>query len=192
MLAQMEAYWAALPRAGTVPRRADVDPRGVEQLLANAVILERVAPGVARFRIAGGHLTDLAGMEVRGMPVTALFAASSRPDMGAALTDLFDRPAIVQARLTGEPGRFARAVRGQMLLLPLCLENGEVSRAMGAVITDATAGSDPQKLTLSDLTIRPLSPAGYSAEPEAAGAFAEETKPLTGSPPRLRIVHSAD
>ena len=66
LLWQMEAYWRALPRSQIVPRRSDIDPRGVENLLRHAIILERVAPGVARFRIAGQHLSDLTGMEVRG------------------------------------------------------------------------------------------------------------------------------
>ena len=61
-----------------VPMRSDVDPRGIERSLEHAFILERIAPQMARFRLAGMHLTDLMGMEVRGMPTTALFAPAAR------------------------------------------------------------------------------------------------------------------
>jgi len=36
--------------------RSQIDPRGLEQVLPSAFILERIAPGVARFRIAEHHL----------------------------------------------------------------------------------------------------------------------------------------
>ena len=37
-----------------------------------------MAPSVARFRLAGAHLSELMGMEVRGMPMTALFLPDAR------------------------------------------------------------------------------------------------------------------
>ncbi len=202
LLWQMEAYWRALPRSGPVPRRSDVDPRGVESLLRNAIILERVAPGVARFRIAGQHLTDLTGMEVRGMPLTALFSAASRAPLGAALSEMFDRPAILHAHLTGAPHRGGEAISGQMMLLPLCLENGEVSRAMGAIVTNAQAETNPCQLHSAAFDLRPLPtehaepgqyPMADSHSTDAHNtAFAEEAAPLRGQPPKLRIVHSND
>ena len=72
-IAQVEAYWEALRGTRIVPKRSEIDPRGIEGALENAFIVERVAPGIARLRIAGSHLNDLMGMEVRGMPLTALF-----------------------------------------------------------------------------------------------------------------------
>ncbi|MEL6992372.1 MAG: PAS domain-containing protein, partial [Pseudomonadota bacterium] len=47
------AYWNALRVNLDVPRRCDVDPRGIAGILSRTFILERVAPGLARFRVAG-------------------------------------------------------------------------------------------------------------------------------------------
>lgn len=196
LLWQLEAYWAALPRIGLVPRRSDVDPRGIERILPDAVILERVAPGVARFRIASQHLCDIAGGEVRGMPITALFSAAHRQQMTNALVDMFDRPATLHANLKGTGTGLTRPLRGGMVLLPLCLDNGEVTRAMGAIVTDATAASAPQRLVLSDLQIRSIGldmdRMKHETRPQVSvDGFAEDQQPLSGRP-HLRIVNSAD
>lgn len=191
-IAQMEAYWSALPRHNGVPRRADVDPRGIEDVLPYAVILERVAPRVARLRIAGQHLQAITGMEVRGMPISALFAGPDRAIMADATEALFDRPALLTARLSGQAKGLKRPLAGHMILMPLSLEDGTVARAMGAIVTDAKPGSAPQSLSLSDLCFRAVGPEAAPAAPAPAMAFAEDQAPLTGAPPRLRLVHSSD
>ena len=85
-VAQVEAYWEALRGMNQLPKRSQIDPRGIEMALENTFILERIAPGIARLRIAGGHLNDLMGMEVRGMPLTALFCQPAR----RGLSDLLE------------------------------------------------------------------------------------------------------
>ena len=45
-IAQMDAYWEALRRGQLIPKRSDVDPRGIEAALEHAFILERIAAGV--------------------------------------------------------------------------------------------------------------------------------------------------
>ena len=84
-LREVEAYWSGLRDGRAMPARADVDPRGIQSALEYAFILERIAPGVARFRVAGMHLNDLMGMEVRGMPLTAMFVPEGRKEISAAV-----------------------------------------------------------------------------------------------------------
>ena len=83
-------YWKGMRRHGDVPRRSDIDPRGIEAFLSNAFIVERIAPGLARLRIAGSHLSDLMGMEVRGMPLSAFFNTAHRDTLSHALVQVFD------------------------------------------------------------------------------------------------------
>ena len=80
-LRQAEAYWTALRRGDDVPSRSQIDPRGLENILSNTFILERIAPGIARFRLAGSLVNEMAGMEVRGMPVTAFFTTEARKQL---------------------------------------------------------------------------------------------------------------
>ena len=72
-IAQVDAYWEGLRAGRPMPDRAEVDPRGLGDALEFAFLLEHVAPGIGRVRISGMHLRDLLGMEVRGMPLTAVF-----------------------------------------------------------------------------------------------------------------------
>ena len=82
--AQMEGYWQALrPDGGELPRRADFDPRGIADLLEHTLLLERIAPGQVRIRLAGMAVCDLLGMDVRGMPLSALLVTAARPALGA-------------------------------------------------------------------------------------------------------------
>ncbi|MCB2111761.1 MAG: PAS domain-containing protein, partial [Rhodobacteraceae bacterium] len=62
----VRAYWEALRAGREVPYRSEIDPRGIESALEHTFVLERIAPRIARFRLAGVHLCDLMGMEVRG------------------------------------------------------------------------------------------------------------------------------
>ena len=52
---KIRTYWESLRIEGDIPLRAAVDPRGIEAALEFAFMVERVAPGVARLRLAGGH-----------------------------------------------------------------------------------------------------------------------------------------
>eukprot|EP00903_Cladosiphon_okamuranus_P018536 g17059.t1 len=61
---EVEAYWQAIRAGRLVPRRSDIDPRGIERALEFAFVAERIATGLGRLRIAGSHLTDLLGMEI--------------------------------------------------------------------------------------------------------------------------------
>ncbi|MEL6207154.1 MAG: PAS domain-containing protein, partial [Pseudomonadota bacterium] len=94
VLAELEDYWHSLRGNRIVPARSEVDPRRIENALEYAFIVERIAPGMARFRLAGMHLNDLMGMEVRGMPLTAFFDPDARKRVSAAMERVFDDPAI--------------------------------------------------------------------------------------------------
>ena len=101
-LAQVEAYWEALRGTRLMPNRAEIDPRGIENALEYSFIVERIAPGIARLRIAGSHLSDLMGMEVRGMPLTAFIAPGSRRRVSDTLEEVFETPATCTLTLRSE------------------------------------------------------------------------------------------
>ena len=68
-------------RNGTLPRRAEIDPRAIDSALADIFLIERIAPGLARFRVAGRRLSALMNMDVRGMPLSAIIAPAHRDDL---------------------------------------------------------------------------------------------------------------
>lgn len=203
---QAEAYWTALRDGAGIPRRSQIDPRGLENLLEFAFILEYVAPGIARFRLAGQHLSMLCGMEVRGMPVSALFAPISRANIAAALEHVFETPAVAELSLTSEARYGRRPIRAQMILLPLKNDLGDISRALGVVVSDCDDEGVPNRFDVSSTLFRPVSGLRYESHaadplrPLPSGDFpppqgpvslpglAEPKARLRGRAPHLRLV----
>lgn len=193
-LRQAEAYWSALRGDDEVPLRSAIDPRGLENILPYTFILERIAPGVARFRLAGQHLTELTGMEVRGMPLTAMFTGAARTEVGAVLEHMFETPAVAELDLIAERRFSLSPLEARMVLLPLRSDFGDISRALGVVVAEGQLGKrtshsfDVARSHLRDLNGVPtaLSPAC-----EEVPGFAEDPAPLEGAP-HLKLVVSRD
>lgn len=144
-----EAYWHALVQDGEIPARSAIDPRGMESALENAFLLERIAPSMAKIRVAGSHLSDLMGMDVTGMPLSTLIAAPDRETFGAAVARLFADPAIIRLQLKAQEGFGRPALRGEMILMPLKSDFGEVTRALGAIVTTSRIGRVPRRFAIA-------------------------------------------
>ncbi|MCU0907889.1 MAG: PAS domain-containing protein [Rhodobacteraceae bacterium] len=153
---EVEAYWEALRGSRSMPARAEIDPRGISGALEYAFLLERIAPGAGRIRLAGTHLSDLMGMEVRGMPLTALFQPSARQTVADALEQVLQRPSVMTLAIEGERGIGRGKLIGQMLLCPLKSDLGDPSRVLGCLQTDGTIGRAPRRFDVVGSTERPI------------------------------------
>lgn len=153
-LNQVEAYWEALRAGRDMPLRSEIDPRGILEALPNAFVLERVAPKVARIRVAGSHIDTLLGMEPRGMPMSCLFAPGSRDGFADVMEDVLNRPAMAQISLGAETGFGKPQLDGQMLLLPLRSDMGDASRILGCFITHGRTGRYPRRFALQGSLVR--------------------------------------
>lgn len=201
VMAQMRAYWEGLRADRLVPQRAEVDPRGIERALEYAFILDRIAPGIGRFRLAGMHLNDLMGMEVRGMPVSALFAPAGRDQLTSALESVFADPAIAELSLAADTGLGKPALAARLVLLPLRSDAGDINRCLGALVSDGMIGRTPRRFNLCEsrlIAIRALREG--ASDPAAAPGFAESALPFAPPAPltpeqrraQLRLVRSND
>jgi len=162
--AQMEAYWQALrPDTGALPRRADFDPRGVAGLLHATLLLERIAPGQVRIRLAGMALCDLLGMDLRGMPLSALVIPESRERLATAMERVFDGPARAHLRLAGERGMMRPTFSGDLLVLPMLGHSGAADRALACLVTAGNMGRAPRRLEVTQDQMLPI--AGLPAAP---------------------------
>lgn len=174
-IAQLESYWHRLCDGRLMPDRHEVDPRGLSDNLDRVFLIERLAPGVTRFRLAGQHLCDLMGMDVRGMPLTAFFLPSARAEIAEASEAVFAEPARVELTLEGPRGMMRGRMAGRMLLLPLRDRAGGVTRALGAMIAAGPSIRAPQRFEVVAQQRRTL--IGYGQRPP---------RPATG--PKLRPV----
>lgn len=168
-LRDVEAYWDGLRNGRPVPARADIDPRGMQSSLEFAFILERIAPGVARFRLAGMHLTDLMGMEVRGMPLTAMFVPESRAKISEALEAVCENPQITTITLKGERGIGRGSLDAQLLLCPLKSDLGDVNRILGCLQSKGDIGRQPRRFEAVETVSRALFGGDIQDAPMAEG-----------------------
>jgi len=183
-LGVVEGYWEGLRNGRLMPARAEVDPRGIAEALEYAFVLEKIAPGLARFRLAGLHLNELLAMEVRGMPISAMFLPEARRELKTVLEAVLDTPAAVRLTLSGDPG-FGRArLEGQMVLLPLRDEQGAPSRILGALQTRGEIGRGPRRFSIRDIETRPLpgDPLSMARRPTARFAHWNDTPAPAAAP----------
>ncbi|WP_304617771.1 PAS domain-containing protein [Paracoccus sp. (in: a-proteobacteria)] len=174
VLREMRRYWTLLRGGRAVPARSDVDPRGFSRSIDHAFILERIAPGAARIRLAGRHLIDLMGMEVRGMPICAFLNPSSRGRLSDVLESVFKAPQIAELRLASPAGYARPALTGRMLLMPLRSDLGDVTRALGCLVTEGETGVAPRRFDLVSDHVMPVIEGGVTLAPSpSVSGFAE-------------------
>jgi hypothetical protein len=194
-LAEVRGYWEALRGGGGLPQRAQVDPRGMAGMLDRVFLAEEIAPGMARLRLAGQALCGLMGMEVRGMPLSALFDPPSRRPLEAPLRQVFAGETAVTVDVAAETGIGRPALAGRLLLLPLLGFAGRPDMALGCLALTGEVGRTPRRLILARWTAEALaagampSPAMLEAA-EAAAPFtpAPPLPPAASDRPRLRLV----
>lgn len=149
-------YWNATRKGWDVPRRSEIDPRGIAGMLSWTFIIEQIAPGLGRFRVAGTHLGDLLGMDVRGMPISAMLRPSARDELADGLRNLFTMPGILRAALVS-PGEFRRPeLEAELLILPLRDDRGEVTRAIGCLIAKGQIGKAPRRFDIRHMRVDPV------------------------------------
>ena len=190
-ISQTEGYWDGLRGGAAIPMRSDIDPRGLMEVLEYAFVLERIAPGVGRFRLAGMHINDLMGMEVRGMPVTAMFLPQAREEISEIIEKVCDGPAIAVLDLQGD-GAIGRAnLEAKMLMAPLKNDFGEVNRILGCLQSLGRIGRQPRRFRVTGVSIRelqvpvqatPKAPATVSAKNPAKVSLGQATAGFEESP----------
>ena len=220
MLAEVRAYWEGLRVGGSLPARERIDPRGIAGALENTFLLERIAPGIARFRIAGMMIHDVMGMDVRGMPLSALYEPLGRNRLSDALEGVFAGPATLELWLEAERSIGRPPLEGRMLILPLTSASGKTELALGCLALDGVVGRAPRRFAISGLMsevierrgqvdrreaprealdrrlpdLPPLRSEGFSAPPQASFAPADPNRPPRAQKGKahLRLVYSRD
>ena len=149
MLANLEDYWRRLRQSEKLPARIDIAPDEIDAALPYCFILQHVATGTARFRVAGQQVCDLIKMDARGMPISALFAPAAHNDLRKMIEMTVQGPAIVGIPLVSEAKGQAASADGQMLLLPLRDQQGQATRILGAVVARPEFGRRPRRFLIA-------------------------------------------
>lgn len=201
VLKTVRAYWEGLRVEGGLPARDMIDPRGLASALEQVFLLERIAPGHARFRLAGNLFHDLMGMDVRGMPFSAPFEPAARQRLQPVLDEVFTGSQALHLTLDAERGIGGPALAARVLLLPLQVRPDEPGMALGILAQDGAIGRAPRRFHIAtarlEALLRPetrevlvrkgdLTPS-YVANPPVHPARTPKQEPAS-----LRLVHSRE
>ncbi|MBO9472220.1 PAS domain-containing protein [Shimia sp. R10_1] len=154
VMQEVKTYWESLRNGHPIPYRSDVDPRRIQKLLKHAFILERIAPGMARLRVSCNTLSDVMDIDMRGMPMSALINGASRDSFAEVLERVFSAPAVGRVELTTRRSFGRSGLQGEMMLLPLRSDSGEVNRILGAITIDGEPTRSPQRFDMEGSFLR--------------------------------------
>jgi hypothetical protein len=142
-------HWDRLRAGRSMPTRDEIDPRDLAQALEFLFVAEPVAPGVARLRLAGQHLSRLLGMEPRGMPLCALFCGPARDEVSGALQQVTRSGLRVLLPIQSQGALGRPALDGLLALMPLGTSPGQPPRILGVLQTRGAIGRTPRKIGLA-------------------------------------------
>jgi hypothetical protein len=216
-LQQVRGYWEGLRGAqGAIPARSALDPRGLAPALDHVFVAEKIGTGLIRLRIAGMGLTDLAGLDMKGLPLSTIFLPEARLRLAEVIERVFAQPLASEVHLEAERTIGRPALEGRLLLLPLTSTGGSCDLVLGCLKTLGEIGRAPRRFAIARVieerlilpgmppvlapatpTLPAAAPAALPqmgfAEPPAAppAASQSQARPAKGHP-HLRLVHSAD
>lgn len=197
-VSEVRAYWEGLRTGGRIPARSDLDPRGMARALDQVFVAERIGTGLVRLRIAGMGLTDIAGLDMKGLPLSTLFSPEARLRLAEVLERVFLMPEAAELHLEAERSIGRPALQARLLLLPLHSNGGARDLILGCLATDGEVGRAPRRFAIARAVEERLILPQVAAHPSEESPLKEFAEPPAAAPrplkgkPHLRLVHSAD
>lgn len=210
----LRSYYDGLRHEGTLPHRDQIEPRALGGVLENSFLVERIASGIGRFRLAGMAVQDTMGMDARNMPLSILFEPVARAQLTQVLEQVFTSPTMLDLTLEAERMIGRPHLAARMILLPLRDAKGGYHQVIGALALSGTIGRAPRRFGITRMrserfdappvampaNVRRLSlshtlPDFAAADLAAADFIAQNVKAVATPPrgkPALRLVHSRD
>jgi hypothetical protein len=195
----LRGYWEGLRQDGALPHREAVSPSGLGGALENCFIVERIAPGMGRFRVAGSAVTDVLGLEPRGMPLTMLLEPVARGTLTRVLDEVFTAATALDITLEAERAIGRPHLAARMILLPIRGASGEYHQAIGALALSGQIGRAPRRFGITRMRSETIdAPAAFIQPALQPLNLTDELPHFTIRPssenPRahLRLVHSRD
>lgn len=191
----LRGYWEGLRVGGALPMRAAVNPSGLGGALENAFIVERIASGMGRFRVAGSALGDVMGIEPRNMPLTMLFEPVARGMLTRVLDEVFTSATALDITMEAERAIGRPHLAARMIVLPLRGTDGEYHQAIGALALSGTVGRSPRRFGITRLRSEALdAPAAFIPAPTRPIPLSARLPEIAPQMARshLRLVHSRD
>ncbi|KQZ13191.1 hypothetical protein ASD44_03220 [Mesorhizobium sp. Root554] len=136
-------YWNQLRDGRRAPKRTEIEPADIKNLLADTFILEKDTRGEAVFRLAGTRLCAIYGRELKGFSFPSLWREKDQRLVSRLMDGVFQSSVVL---ITYEGfSRSGRSNRFELLALPL--DGGaQHPRGLGVITPEDKPfwlGSDP-------------------------------------------------
>lgn len=125
------SYWDKVRGNRSTPRRFEIEPGRIAEILPATFILERLDAEAYRFRLAGTQVCDMFGAELRGTNFLDGWSAADRLSLVRHLAALTKQGAVETMHMEAAP--VARASTPfEVLLLPLRHTGDVIDRVLGS------------------------------------------------------------
>ncbi len=115
------------------PKRFEIEPSQISEVLSETFILEFVEPAQFRYRLAGTRLNEQFKQELRGTNFVDGWQESDRFSLQRQLMSVRKLGAVIQILVEGSALNGQRAIF-EALILPLQHNSDEISRLLGAFV----------------------------------------------------------
>ncbi len=125
-------YWNEVRGGEFAPRRLDIEPSRISQILPDTFILEHTEGNGCRFRLAGTRICDRLGVDLRGRDFLELWEDEEREEIARLIESIVTRGAagLIEFTIIGADGEEASV---ETLLLPLLHDGPDVTRLLGSM-----------------------------------------------------------
>jgi hypothetical protein len=156
-------YWNRLRRDRPAPRRTEIEPADIKNLLANTFIIEADARGEAVFRLAGTRLCAMFGRELKSFAFASLWTQRDQRVIARLMYGALHQNAVTVIELEAT-SRGGRTIALELIALPLT-GSADGPRALGSIVAMEKPfwlGADPiaecriQSLRAVDPDVEPV------------------------------------
>ncbi len=129
ILSRLLRYWASKAAAARIPKRNDIDPTEIPEILPHLMIVDPAEEGGFRCRLCGTAVAESYGRELRGKTFDEAFTAAGAARAAAHCRLVFTlrRPVVVHNTYANARGNPLVANR---LLLPLADDGVTVTKVL--------------------------------------------------------------
>lgn len=129
---ELYRYWDIVRAGRPAPRRFEIEPSDISEILPETFILEHAGEHDYRYRLAGTRICDQFALEFRGRDFLADWAGADRITMLRRLRLIRERAAVLSYEFEAFDPQ-GRTARFETVILPLYHAGPRVERLLGAI-----------------------------------------------------------
>jgi hypothetical protein len=152
----VRAHWQDLQSRQALPHRDAIDPRKINDVLDQVVLIERTGSGKAIFRVSGMAINGLSAKELRGAPFEDIFAPDAHAQLATSLCTLFERPSILAMHLSTNHDPVQPPIIARLHLFPLQGHNRQCELAIGGIDLKGARGCGPRRFRIERTLSEPI------------------------------------